>query len=114
MSYRQDRPVNIPKTGEFFLGSLNKSLTRNEIYSFLANYKLSNGKSLYIKKFNQPKITTRTVSANKRPIKNVGYAFVVTKYKWMADLIIKQKYRKLLYDLTGSKLINDFQGRTQI
>jgi len=80
---------NYETRNEFFVGNLNKTKTRDEIFKELtAIYIDSLGKCLYIKKFNMPKFNARRDS-NGNLILNSGYAFVTTSEQEMAMELIK-------------------------
>lgn len=102
-------PRSKTNSGEFFLGCLNKSLTRNELYNSLKNYKLSNGQFLYINSFNQPRPNSTHKKSQKSVVNNVGYAFIVTRYKWMAEMMVKSKYIRLGKDTAVAQSIDDYK-----
>ena len=73
---------------EFFIGGLNKQKTRDELFRELSGVKLRNGEKIYIRRFNMPKINAYRDGQN-RLICTPGYAFVTTRYAWMAQELIK-------------------------
>lgn len=86
-------------SSEFFIGGLNKEKTRDELFRELSNIRLKNGDRLYVRKFNMPKINAYKDDKN-RIICTPGYAFVTTKYPWMAQELI----------LAGTILLNGFKA----
>jgi hypothetical protein len=66
--------------GAFFLGNIDKALTREEVYEFVKNET-----NCYIKKFDMPNVVGDEKDTQGRPIRCAGFAFVHVKYQWMAD-----------------------------
>jgi len=95
MSEHQRKPtdfsLNIDTTNEFFVGNLNKTKTRDEIFQDLTSIKIKClNENLYISKFNMPKFNARKDS-NGNLLLNLGYAFVTTKKPEMAAEMIERK-----------------------
>merc|ERR1712170_132936 len=91
--------VKIETSNEFFVGNLNKTKTRDEIFQDLTNIEIDCLKEkLYITKFNMPKFNARK-DQNGNLLLNLGYAFVTTKKPEMAQELIRKK-RLLLEDGT--------------
>jgi len=91
--------VKIETSNEFFVGNLNKTKTRDEIFQDLTNIEIECLKEkLYITKFNMPKFNARK-DQNGNLLLNLGYAFVTTKKPEMAQELIRKK-RMLLEDGT--------------
>jgi len=66
--------------GAFFLGNIDKALTREEVYEFVKNET-----NCYIKKFDMPNVVGNEKDTQGRAIRCAGFAFVHVKYQWMAD-----------------------------
>jgi len=102
-SHKHTKPMNIlykdDTSSEFFIGGLNKEKTRDELFRELSNIRLKNGDRLYVRKFNMPKINAYKDDKN-RIICTPGYAFVTTKYPWMAQELI----------VAGTILLNGFKA----
>jgi len=83
-------------SSEFFVGNLNKTKTRDEIFQDLTKIKIDclNGDFLYIKKFNMPKFNARK-DQDGNLLLNLGYAFVTTSKPEMAQELINKKRMKL-------------------
>jgi len=83
-------------SSEFFVGNLNKTKTRDEIFQDLTKIKIDclNGEFLYIKKFNMPKFNARK-DQDGNLLLNLGYAFVTTSKPEMAQELINKKRMKL-------------------
>jgi len=81
---------------EFFVGNLNKTKTRDEIFQDLTKIKIDrlNGENLYISKFNMPKFNARK-DQDGNLLLNLGYAFVTTRKPEMAQELIEKKRMKL-------------------
>merc|ERR1712170_299790 len=91
--------VKIETSNEFFVGNLNKTKTRDEIFQDLTNIEIDCLKEkLYITKFNMPKFNARK-DQNGNLLLNLGYAFVTPKRPEMAQELIRKK-RMLLEDGT--------------
>merc|ERR1712206_71412 len=83
MSEHQRKPtdfaLNIDTTNEFFVGNLNKTKTRDEIFQDLTKIKIDClDENLYISKFNMPKFNARKDQEGNLLL-NLGYAFVTTR-----------------------------------
>jgi len=93
---------DLETSSEFFVGNLNKTKTRDEIFQDLTKIKIdclsspSQDEFLYISKFNMPKFNARK-DQDGTLLLNLGYAFVTTKKPEMAQELIKKKRMKL-YD----------------
>jgi len=83
-------------SSEFFVGNLNKTKTRDEIFQDLTKIKIErlNGENLYISKFNMPKFNARK-DQDGNLLLNLGYAFVTTRKPEMAQELIEKKRMKL-------------------
>jgi len=83
-------------SSEFFVGNLNKTKTRDEIFQDLTKIKIDrlNGENLYISKFNMPKFNARK-DQDGNLLLNLGYAFVTTRKPEMAQELIEKKRMKL-------------------
>jgi len=83
-------------SSEFFVGNLNKTKTRDEIFQDLTKIKIDclDGECLYIKKFNMPKFNARK-DQDGNLLLNLGYAFVTTLKPEMAQELIGKKRMKL-------------------
>merc|ERR1712218_491728 len=83
-------------SSEFFVGNLNKTKTRDEIFQDLTKIKIDclDGETLYISKFNMPKFNARKDNDGKLLL-NMGYAFVTTRKPEMAQELIQKKRMKL-------------------
>merc|ERR1712151_196964 len=83
-------------SSEFFVGNLNKTKTRDEIFQDLTKIKIDclDGERLYISKFNMPKFNARKDNEGKLLL-NLGYAFVTTRKPEMARELIQKKRMKL-------------------
>ena len=71
--------------GSFFLGNVDKQLTREDVYEFIKNET-----RCYITKFDMPKVPGDEVDKEGRPIKCAGFAFVHVKHQWMANEMLDQ------------------------
>merc|ERR1711976_582658 len=90
---------DLETSSEFFVGNLNKTKTRDEIFQDLTKIYIECLKeNLYISKFNMPKFNARK-DQNGNLLLNLGYAFVTTKRPEMAQELIRKK-RMLLEDGT--------------
>merc|ERR1712117_937193 len=87
---------HLETSSEFFVGNLNKTKTRDEIFQDLTKIKIDclNGEFLYIKKFNMPKFDARK-DQDGNLLLNLGYAFVTTSKPEMAQELINKKRMKL-------------------
>jgi len=83
-------------SSEFFVGNLNKTKTRDEIFQDLTKIKIEclDGENLYISKFNMPKFNARK-DQDGNLLLNLGYAFVTTRKPEMAQELIEKKRMKL-------------------
>merc|ERR1712014_273213 len=81
---------------EFFVGNLNKTKTRDEIFQDLTKIKIEclDGENLYISKFNMPKFNARK-DQDGNLLLNLGYAFVTTRKPEMAQELIQKRRMKL-------------------
>lgn len=66
--------------GAFFLGNIDKALSREEVYDFIRQHTCC-----YISKFDMPNVTGNEQDPQGRPIRCAGFAFVHVKNQWMAD-----------------------------
>lgn len=66
--------------GAFFLGNIDKALTREAVYDFIRNQT-----PCYISKFDMPNVSGREQDPQGRPIRCAGFAFVHVRNQWMAD-----------------------------
>jgi len=71
--------------GSFFLGNVDKQLTREQVYDFIKNET-----RCYITKFDMPNVPGDEVDKEGRPIKCAGFAFVHVKHQWMANEMLNQ------------------------
>jgi len=87
---------NISTPNEFFVGNLNKTKTRDEIFQELTQIEIEklNGEKLYIKKFNMPKFNARRNSEGDLLL-NLGYAFVTASKPEMAEELIERGRMKM-------------------
>lgn len=86
---------DLETSSEFFVGNLNKTKTRDEIFQDLTKIKIDClDEFLYISKFNMPKFNARK-GQDGTLLLNLGYAFVTTKKPEMAQELIKKKRMKL-------------------
>jgi hypothetical protein len=87
---------NQDTSSEFFVGNLNKTKTRDEIFQDLTKIKIDrlDGENLYISKFNMPKFNARK-DQDGNLLLNLGYAFVTTRKPEMAQELIEKKRMKL-------------------
>jgi hypothetical protein len=82
-------------SSEFFVGNLNKTKTRDEIFQDLTKIKIEClNENLYISKFNMPKFNARK-DQDGNLLLNLGYAFVTTRKPEMAQELIEKKRMKL-------------------
>lgn len=81
---------------EFFVGNLNKTKTRDEIFQELTQIEIERlgGEKLYIKKFNMPKFNARR-NTEGQLLLNLGYAFVTTSKQEMAEELIEKGRMKM-------------------
>jgi len=89
--------VDLQTESEFFVGNLNKTKTRDEIFKELtAQITIDSlgGEHLYIKKFNMPKFNARK-DKDGTLLLNLGYAFITTSKREMAQELIKRGRMKL-------------------
>jgi len=70
--------------GAFFLGNVDKQLTREEVYDFIKNETCC-----YICKFDMPNVPGNETDKEGRQIKCAGFAFVHVKHQWMADEMLR-------------------------
>ena len=76
---------------EIFVGNLNKTKTRDEVYHSLCNIDIMATKSkLYIAKFDMPKLNARR-DKECNLILNKGFAFITTPEETMATELVKRK-----------------------
>merc|ERR1712228_902667 len=87
---------DLETSSEFFVGNLNKTKTRDEIFQDLTKIKIDclDGENLYISKFNMPKFNARKDQEGNLLL-NLGYAFVTTRKPEMARELIQKKRMKL-------------------
>merc|ERR1739848_901600 len=87
---------DLETSSEFFVGNLNKTKTRDEIFQDLTKIEIDclDGENLYISKFNMPKFNARKDNDGKLLL-NLGYAFVTTRKPEMARELIQKKRMKL-------------------
>jgi len=87
---------NSETNSEFFVGNLNKTKTRDEIFQDLTKIEIEclGGENLYISKFNMPKFNARK-DQDGNLLLNLGYAFVTTRKPEMAQELIEKKRMKL-------------------
>jgi len=87
---------NSDTRSEFFVGNLNKTKTRDEIFQDLTKIPIDclDGEPLYISKFNMPKFNARK-DQDGNLLLNLGYAFVTTRKPEMAQELIEKKRMKL-------------------
>lgn len=78
------------KSGSFFLGNIDKEMTREEVYEHLRN-----NCNIYITKFDMPKVNTGEKDANGRIVNCAGYAFVHTKTVQQAQEMMKRRTIKI-------------------
>lgn len=76
--YRRGGHFSVP--GAFFLGNVDKQLTREDVYDFIKNET-----PCYITKFDMPNVPGNEFDKEGRQIKCAGFAFVHVKHQWMAD-----------------------------
>jgi len=70
--------------GAFFLGNVDKQLTREEVYDFIKNETCC-----YICKFDMPNVPGDEYDKEGRHLKCAGFAFVHVKHQWMADEMLR-------------------------
>merc|ERR1711970_502688 len=80
-----------------FIGNLDKTKERNEIFENLKSIRLYDNRPnkkglLYVSKLDMPKYYGPETDDQGRILKNVGFAFVFTRTKDMADRMIAKKY----------------------
>jgi len=87
---------DLETSSEFFVGNLNKTKTRDEIFQDLTKIKIDclGGENLYISKFNMPKFNARK-DQDGNLLLNLGYAFVTTRKPEMAQELIQKRRMKL-------------------
>jgi len=86
---------DLETSSEFFVGNLNKTKTRDEIFQDLTKIKIDClDENLYISKFNMPKFNARKDQEGNLLL-NLGYAFVTTRKPEMARELIQKKRMKL-------------------
>merc|ERR1712117_203509 len=87
---------DLETSSEFFVGNLNKTKTRDEIFQDLTKIKIDclGGENLYISKFNMPKFNARK-DQDGTLLLNLGYAFVTTRKPEMAKELIQKRRMKL-------------------
>merc|ERR1711976_575004 len=86
---------DLETSSEFFVGNLNKTKTRDEIFQDLTRIYIDClNEYLYISKFNMPKFNARK-DQDGTLLLNLGYAFVTTKKPEMAQELIRKKRMKL-------------------
>merc|ERR1711976_457380 len=86
---------DLETSSEFFVGNLNKTKTRDEIFQDLTRIYIDClNEYLYISKFNMPKFNARK-DRDGTLLLNLGYAFVTTKKPEMAQELIRKKRMKL-------------------
>jgi hypothetical protein len=87
---------DLETSSEFFVGNLNKTKTRDEIFQDLTKIKIDclDGENLYISKFNMPKFNARK-DQDGNLLLNLGYAFVTTRKPEMARELIQKRRMKL-------------------
>merc|ERR1711978_109666 len=86
---------DLETSSEFFVGNLNKTKTRDEIFQDLTKIYIECLKeNLYTSKFNMPKFNARK-DQDGTLLLNLGYAFVTTKKPEMAQGLIRKKRMKL-------------------
>merc|ERR1712117_878835 len=87
---------DLETSSEFFVGNLNKTKTRDEIFQDLTKIKIDclGGENLYISKFNMPKFNARK-DQDGNLLLNLGYAFVTTRKPEMAKELIQKRRMKL-------------------
>jgi len=86
---------DLETSSEFFVGNLNKTKTRDEIFQDLTKIYIDClNEYLYISKFNMPKFNARK-DQDGTLLLNLGYAFVTTKKPEMAQELIRKKRMKL-------------------
>jgi hypothetical protein len=78
------------KSGSFFLGNIDKEMTREQVYEHLRN-----NCNIYITKFDMPKVNTGEKDANGRIVNCAGYAFVHTKTVLQAQDMMKRRTIKI-------------------
>jgi len=89
--------LDLNTKSEFFVGNLNKTKTRDEIFKELTSQITINslgGENLYIKKFNMPKFNARK-DKDGTLLLNLGYAFITTSKPEMAQELIQRKRMEL-------------------
>lgn len=72
--------------GSFFLGNIDKELTREQVYDLLRK-----NADIYISKFDMPKVDVGTTDDHGRPINCAGFAFVHTRTQAQAQAMLKRK-----------------------
>lgn len=70
--------------GAFFLGNVDKQLTREQVYDFIKNETCC-----YICKFDMPNVPGDEYDKEGRHLKCAGFAFVHVKHQWMADEMLR-------------------------
>merc|ERR1711976_156884 len=86
---------DLETSSEFFVGNLNKTKTRDEIFQDLTKIYIDClNEFLYISKFNMPKFNARK-DQDGTLLLNLGYAFVTTKKPEMVQELIRKKRMKL-------------------
>lgn len=71
--------------GAFFLGNIDKALSREEVYDFIRQKTCC-----YISKFDMPNVTGEEQDTQGRPIRCAGFAFVHVRHQWMADEMLQR------------------------
>jgi len=82
--YRRGGNENASVQGAFFLGNVDKQLTREEVYDFIKNETCC-----YICKFDMPNVPGDEYDKEGRHLKCAGFAFVHVKHQWMADEMLR-------------------------
>jgi hypothetical protein len=93
IDHKHNFSLNLNTKSEFFVGNLNKTKTRDEIFKQLTSeikIETLGGENLYIKRFNMPKWNARK-DKDGILLLNCGYAFIKTKEPEMATELIKRK-----------------------
>lgn len=71
--------------GSFFLGNVDKQLTREQVYDFIKNET-----NCYITKFDMPNVPGNETDKEGRSVKCAGFAFVHVRHQWMANEMLEQ------------------------
>jgi len=71
--------------GAFFLGNIDKALTREQVYDFIRHHT-----PCYISKFDMPNVIGDEVDQQGRPVRCAGFAFVHVRHQWMADEMLSR------------------------